>query len=326
MLSWTGIFILVIVGGAILGGLERDAERETAEEWWIDFNKTFTQSTERPLPNDISGNATAIAAATKELVDALGRMGTCSLPDKSESNWDLSPATIYLFTAISTIGYGSFSVGTGAGRRFIVIYCTLFLWVFAAALQLLSDCLVPVLEAKAAFLGPMLPNCIIDKVLVAITCSRGRKMSSSEQLLAMFFFFGAVFGSMVLFLSLGAALFLTTSASSYLDGFWFLFVTSSTIGFGDTVPDFKNSEASFFELSYVTVGFVIIALAVDTCTDLFSKDGMRKLHLRISRWIPEMALDAVAKNQGSSTRPEKEEGANRTSKRALALKTTRTII
>ena len=39
---------------------------------------------------------------------------------------------------------------------------------------------------------------------------------------------------------------------------------------------------------------------------------------RSSQLAAEMVLDAVAKNQGSSTHPEKEEGANRTSKRALA--------
>jgi hypothetical protein len=307
IVSWGVIFLILVIGGAILGGLERDAERQAAQQWWVDFNHTFTASAAEVLPNDVMGNSTAIAAATARLMDQLGRMGTCDFPDENDSNWDLSPATVYLFTALSTVGYGSFSVSTDAGRRFVVLYSGLFLWVFAATLQLLADCLTPMLEAIAARLGPVLIKRAEDIALVAIKGGskdldkngdgkvdrseiKQRTFTAREQQFYVLVYFGATFGFMVAFLSLGAVLFLALDPAldmEFSNGFWFLFVTASTVGFGDTVPDFTKmySFVTFLELVYVTAGFVVVAVAVDTCTNLGSEKGRKEIWLLLSKWV-----------------------------------------
>ena len=274
-LVWGGLVLLLLVGGAMLGGLERDAERDAATQWWIDFNETFSESTAEPLPGDVHGNASAIKGASELLMAQLERMGTCDFPSQTASNWDLSPATIYLFTALSTVGYGSFSVATDAGRRFVVLFASLFLWVFAAALQMLSDCLTPLLEGAAVRLGPQ--AMILFKDITRIKGAR-------QDFLQLCYFL-VVFAGMVGFLALVAALFLAWDPAldmEFANGFWFVFASSSTIGFGDTTPDFTSSGPAFLELVVITAGFVVVGVGIDACTHLCTDEGRAELWARLS--------------------------------------------
>ena len=303
--AFSGIVIILLIGGAFLGSLERDTERAAAEQWWVEFNRTFTESTMAALPGDVHGNATAVMQATGRLIASLERMGTCDFPDADHSNWDLAPATFYLFTALSTVGYGSFNVQTDGGKRFVVIFAALFLWLFAAALTLLADCITPRLENLTVMLGPELTSYAMHKSKQLVkkfsrsdmspstagessSSVAGGHISEREQQFYNLVYYAFVLVATFVFLATGAALFSADPALDlkFSDGFWFIAITASTVGFGDLTPDFVIPGPAILELMYIVLGFVVVNVAVGVFTDAFDAQSRSKLSRRLSAIFP----------------------------------------
>ena len=64
-------------------------------------------------------------------------------------------------------------------------------------------------------------------------------------------------GTLAIFFASGAVLFTFWEDWSFFDAFYFCFVTSTTIGFGDMTPDIRREGLSFLLMSCLYVRIIL---------------------------------------------------------------------
>lgn len=72
-------------------------------------------------------------------------------------------------------------------------------------------------------------------------------------------------------LALGTVMYHYIEGWSWLDSFYFCFITLTTIGFGDFAP--QTPEGKIFTILYITMGIGMILSFIDTIYKHFSKGG-----------------------------------------------------
>ena len=126
LVSWLGVLVMLIVGGAVFIELEHEHELNSLDHWDLLLKKHdshLSLAQEYDLTN---------------MVEHLTHNGICSIPtctkystdeanlyecESYESNWGSLRSTIFFcFTLITTIGYGNFTPSTRGGRFFAVAY------------------------------------------------------------------------------------------------------------------------------------------------------------------------------------------------------------
>jgi len=68
---------------------------------------------------------------------------------------------------------------------------------------------------------------------------------------------GKVAGVLLLYITLGAAFYRTVEGFRWLDAYYYVVVTLSTIGYGDFVP--KTDAGKIFTIFYIVFGVVVFA-------------------------------------------------------------------
>ncbi|XP_050811973.1 potassium channel subfamily K member 16-like [Gopherus flavomarginatus] len=138
------------------------------------------------------------------------------------SNWDLSNPFFFVGAMVSTIGYGTQCPKTVAGQIFCVFFASFGIPLTIVFLHRVSKML--------SLLCERLERCLYE---------RGMKRKKIKFLTLLFFL---VMGILV-FLGLPSVVFQVVEGWSYSEGFYFAFITLSTIGFGDYVVGKENSTS-----------------------------------------------------------------------------------
>ncbi|XP_033916778.1 potassium channel subfamily K member 17 [Melopsittacus undulatus] len=208
-----GVPVLLVVyvgyvglGAAVLQALERPAEARAAQHllrqrWELLANHTCLRGAS--LQRFIEG----IVQAYKSGITLQGN--TTSL-----GRWDFSGSFFFSISAITTIGYGNLSPSTAAGR----IFCILFA-LFGIPLNL------------------VLLNEIGQLMLLGVQhCShRLEEAFHLQKKSSLLIKTSALVTGLLLFLLLPPLLLSDKEGWSYEEGFYYSFITLSTIGFGDYV-------------------------------------------------------------------------------------------
>ncbi|XP_077477672.1 potassium channel, subfamily K, member 16-like isoform X2 [Stigmatopora argus] len=130
------------------------------------------------------------------------------------SNWDFSSAFFFATTVVTTIGYGNLSPSTVCGQVFCVFYALCGIPLNLAFLKQLGKCLTIHLGRLERGVVSVVPH----------------KQSVEALAVSAFFLTGSL-----LFLVLPPLLFSYVEGWTFGEGFYFAFITLSTIGFGDYV-------------------------------------------------------------------------------------------
>ncbi|XP_028321071.1 potassium channel subfamily K member 6 [Gouania willdenowi] len=157
-----------------------------------------------------------VLTAKKYGVSALGN-------NSSSSNWDLTSSMFFANTLVTTVGYGHTTPLSDGGKVFSIFYALLgvpfTMLVLTACVQRLMFPLVlgPVGLLQRSGLDPR-PAATVHLVLLMV-------------LVVLLFFVtpAAVFG-------------VVETSWSYLDGFYFCFISLCTIGLGDYVPGMEPEQ------------------------------------------------------------------------------------
>ena len=229
--------------------------------------------------------------------DLLNAMGTCSGPPERKEDLDWSSGTplLFAFYTMSTIGYGDINVITVSGRKFAIGYSLVGMWVFGW----FSDAIANVLE--------QLCRTAIDCVLGDAPASAGASASASAASQQPYWRrwkrrrygrFGSVvwqrylhrlshfdmsvrlvrmFVACTSFCLLFSAVVWAIEREddgqqwTFFDSFWFVFVTCTTIGFGDMSPSraLRRWYASAIEIACTMIGLVVVAMGTGLLVDLF---------------------------------------------------------
>ncbi|KAJ8289573.1 hypothetical protein GJAV_G00002820 [Gymnothorax javanicus] len=209
--SWTGLLVLghflyLLLGATIFQMLEREAESNNRNHFQLEklhFLKNYSCL-----------DVAALEKFVKVILDAWENGVNPSGNSTNPSNWDFSSSFFFAGTVVTTIGYGNLSPSTGSGQVFCVFYALCGIPLNLAFLNQLGRCLT-------LHLGRL------ERGVV----SAGKYKQSMEVLAVSGFL---LMGS-VLFLVIPPLLFSYVEGWSYGEGFYFAFITLSTIGFGDYV-------------------------------------------------------------------------------------------
>uniref|UniRef100_A0A3B4XRV0 Potassium two pore domain channel subfamily K member 16 n=1 Tax=Seriola lalandi dorsalis TaxID=1841481 RepID=A0A3B4XRV0_SERLL len=211
--SWTAIltvahFTYLLVGATIFQIMEREAESNNRNHFQLE-KLHF-------LANYTCLDGPALEKFVQVILDAWEKGVNPSGNSTNPSNWDFSSSFFFAGTVVTTIGYGNLSPSTVSGQVFCVFYALCGIPLNIAFLKQLGKCLI-------IHLGRL---------------KRGMVSVVPHKALAVSLFF--VSGSL-LFLVIPPLLFSYVEGWTFGEGFYFAFITLSTIGFGDYVVESQRS-------------------------------------------------------------------------------------
>ncbi|XP_053191179.1 uncharacterized protein kcnk17 [Scomber japonicus] len=239
--SWTVIlalahFMYLLVGATIFQILEREAESENRDHFQLE-KLNF-------LSNYTCLDGAALEKFVKVILDAWEKGVNPSGNSTNPSNWDFSSSFFFAGTVVTTIGYGNLSPSTVSGQVFCVFYALCGIPLNLAFLKQLSKCLT-------IHLGRL------ERGMVSVVPHK-----QAVEVLAVSSFL--ITGSL-LFLVIPPLMFSYVESWTFGEGFYFTFITLSTIGFGDYVvgtdPD-KEYISLYRSLAGIWVIFALAWLAL----------------------------------------------------------------
>uniref|UniRef100_A0A8C2XHS9 2P domain potassium channel Talk-1 n=1 Tax=Cyclopterus lumpus TaxID=8103 RepID=A0A8C2XHS9_CYCLU len=225
-------FTYLLVGATIFQILEREAESNNRNYFQLEKLNFLANYTCLDRP--------ALEKFVQVILDAWERGVNPSGNSTNPSNWDFSSSFFFAGTVVTTIGYGNLSPSTVSGQVFCVFYALCGIPLNLAFLKQLGKCLT-------VHLGRL------ERGMVSVVPHKVRT-------LCLFFITGSL-----LFLVIPPLLFSYVEGWTFGEGFYFSFITLSTIGFGDYVvgtdPD-KEYISLYRSLAGIWIIFALAWLAL----------------------------------------------------------------
>ncbi|XP_003425669.1 TWiK family of potassium channels protein 7 isoform X1 [Nasonia vitripennis] len=163
--------------------------------------------------------------------------------------WSILQAVFFASTILTTIGYGNVFPSTTSGRVFCIMFALvgipLTLTVIADYGKLFAEGVSSVAKRMRSKLPKKLISCVPSN-------QTGKKSLGALAAVLL----------LLIYLACGAALFMLWETNwSFFEGFYFCFVTMTTIGFGDVVP--TNPKYMLFCTGYILVGLALTSTIIE---------------------------------------------------------------
>ncbi|XP_061599846.1 potassium channel subfamily K member 16-like [Cololabis saira] len=239
--SWTALlclahFTYLLFGATIFQILEREAESDNRNHFQLE-KLHF-------LANYTCLDGPALEKFVHVILDAWEKGVNPSGNSTNPSNWDFGSSFFFAGTVVTTIGYGNLCPSTVSGQVFCVFYALCGIPLNLTFLKQLGKCLTAHLGRLERGMVAAVPH---RRVFVALAVS-------------LFFTSGSL-----LLLVIPPLLFSYVEGWSFGEGFYFAFITLSTIGFGDYVvgtdPD-KEYISLYRSLTGIWIIFGLAWLAL----------------------------------------------------------------
>lgn len=287
-LMWVVIFFLtLLIGGAVYHWIEYPLDRRRVD----DHNARRSE-----FMGMIHNNET-LFKLFQDYADIL---------DDATPNWDFWSATMFSFTVVTTIGYGTFAPATAGGRAFTVIYALIGIPTAGVALAVIAEralyasSLIFTIgsdKVESAFNGydtdgsgeldldefrSAIKDLGIDSTekqfnaLLLEIDSNGDGQVNREEFSAAVQKLNADVGDvafrkyklyivlvfMTFLLLVPSAGFMKLEGWTYGDSFYFMFVTCTTMGFGDFFPATPGGRALLLFIALLGLGGLAVMLGV----------------------------------------------------------------
>ncbi|MGH0149475.1 UNVERIFIED_CONTAM: hypothetical protein FKN15_035433 [Acipenser sinensis] len=233
MLLVLGYLLYLLLGATIFQALEKQAESQTRDHFQLEklkFLKNYT-CLDRP----------ALEKLVEVILDAWGKGVNPSGNSTNPSNWDFSSSFFFAGSVVTTIGKSS--ANTVSGQIFCVFYALFGIPLNLAFLNQLG-------KGLTAHLGWLKRSV--------------QTLGNHEKLKMLTVSFFLILGTL-LFLVFPPLLFSYVEGWTYGEGFYYAFITLSTIGFGDYVvgtdPE-KHYISAYHSLAGMWIIFGLAWLAV----------------------------------------------------------------
>ncbi|XP_053329221.1 potassium channel subfamily K member 6 [Spea bombifrons] len=237
MKSW--VLLCLLVGGYLVFLLLGALVISTVEAPYEDsLRKELRELKRRFLEDSPCVNNTDLEVFLEKVISA-NKFGVSVLYNASnESSWDLASALFFASTLVTTVGYGYTTPLTDTGKAFCIFYALLGVPFTMLILSTAVQRLMAVFTYKP---------------IRYFQVRRGfdRKAVTKVHLLVLMVLV------LVLFLLVPSAIFNAIESTwSFLDAFYFCFISLCTIGLGDYVPG-EQSDQFLRQLYKVSVAFYL---------------------------------------------------------------------
>ncbi|XP_025200671.1 TWiK family of potassium channels protein 9-like isoform X2 [Melanaphis sacchari] len=280
-----------------LDGLWTDSRRMGADQW--------KQTARRKL-----------VEFEEQLHDAF-EAGTTTYSGRS--SWSFVNSAIYCFTVVTTIGYGHISPSTNTGRLITIVYAIFgipiflilladfgkmftrgikFLWAFVRRLYYTGSC------RKVRRTAPVQE--VMKGVQMMYDITKFRRPSNmfsgvpdgqsgfpptspSTPALSVYTIddefnlpVSVAFVMLVVYIVIGAIMFCFEEGWGFFESFYFVFISMSTIGFGDFVP--KNQLVMIVSIVYLVFGLALTSMCINVVQEKL-QNSFRQATTKISATI-----------------------------------------
>eukprot|EP00794_Sanderia_malayensis_P020637 gene20637-22672_t len=188
--------------------------------------------------HNISANNTVIAEIVTAAISA-SKVNGLDLSDFTEiapSDWNLGSAVFFCGTIVTTIGYGNIHPRTTWGRAFCIIFATFGIPFTGVVLGKMGLGLSNLIKTADAFIEDRIKQCFPK-------ASEKENIKSYVRSIQLGF---VITMFILIFLILPAAVMTKTESKwSFFDGFYFCFISLSTIGLGDITPGASENGIEF---------------------------------------------------------------------------------
>nr|XP_054347363.1 potassium channel subfamily K member 17 [Pongo pygmaeus] len=191
------------------GGAAQDSSRSFQRDKW-ELLQNFT-CLDRP----------ALDSLIRDVVQAYKNGASLLSNTTSMGRWELMGSFFFSVSTITTIGYGNLSPNTMAARLFCIFFALVGIPLNLVVLNRLGRLMQQGVNHCASRLGGTWQD-----------PDKARWLAGS----------GALLSGLLLFLLLPPLLFSHMEGWSYTEGFYFAFITLSTVGFGDYVIGMNPSQ------------------------------------------------------------------------------------
>ncbi|XP_011500812.1 PREDICTED: potassium channel subfamily K member 18 isoform X2 [Ceratosolen solmsi marchali] len=163
--------------------------------------------------------------------------------------WSVLQAVFFASTILTTIGYGNVFPSTFLGRVFCILFALIGIPLTLTVIADYGKLFAGGVSSVALRIRSKLP-----KGLMSCMPTNHAHKKSLGALVAVVLLF--------LYLACGAALFMLWETHwTFFEGFYFCFVTMTTIGFGDVVP--TNPKYMLFCTGYILVGLALTSTIIE---------------------------------------------------------------
>ncbi|XP_022909212.1 TWiK family of potassium channels protein 7 [Onthophagus taurus] len=167
-----------------------------------------------------------------------------SKPTEESEKWNMLTAVFFSSTVLTTIGYGNIAPMTFGGRAFCIFFALIG---------------IPLTLTVLADWGRIFATTL--STIVNHIPSLPIKWSPNESQRTSYFVLSAVIFLFV-YLAFGAGIFIAFEDDwTFFDGFYFCFVTMTTIGFGDLVP--KRPKYMLLCTLYILIGLALTSTIIE---------------------------------------------------------------
>uniref|UniRef100_A0A0N4ZIH6 Potassium channel subfamily K member 18 n=1 Tax=Parastrongyloides trichosuri TaxID=131310 RepID=A0A0N4ZIH6_PARTI len=209
---------------------------------------------------------------------------------EDEYSWTITTAIFFTTTLLTTIGYGNLVPTSFYGRLFCIVYALfgvpLILITVADIGKFLSENIIRLYGAytrakkkiNKKYNEKINNNNNITSINGQFEGEDDDNTKEKDQLMQ--FGLGNYVAIPILlivtillsYMTIGALIIANLEGWHFFEGFYFSFITMTTVGFGDIVP--LNHRFFFFDLAYIIIGLAITTM----CIDLFGVQYIRKIH------------------------------------------------
>ncbi|XP_020278393.1 TWiK family of potassium channels protein 7-like [Pseudomyrmex gracilis] len=277
------LMLYTAIGGLVFRQIELPAELERLERLRAKLRAQRYRFVESVFNNtDVSNLRTLVSVELRDYEEAVqeaaeagllvsfvadiivqnDRAESTNLPPVVTERWSVLQAIFFASTVLTTIGYGNVVPSTNLGK----IFCILFAFVG-----------IPLTLIVIADLGKLFAEVVVHIALVAksklpfrarLSCIptnvTGRRSLGACAAIALLF----------LYLACGAGMFMLWEDDwDFFDGFYFCFVTMTTIGFGDLVP--KKPKYTLLCTLYILVGLALTGTIIELVRRQYAQSWRR---------------------------------------------------
>lgn len=277
---YVGLAVYTLAGAKIFQVIENPAEQEKLEVFQallISKRTLFLNSVRNESINSVNyrERVDLLLSDYEEVAAQAVDNGIDLTTQEFTANWNYIQSVFFSTTILTTIGYGNIAPGTFAGRLFCILFAIIgipfTLSVIADVGQIFATIVSVLLAKYREKIRPVLLKFNIINEKTEEEDDDGGMGSN------IFLVGGAVF-FLTVFLSFGAFLFTLWEDWSFFDAFYFCFITFTTIGFGDIVPE--RTGYMLVCIIYILVGMALTTTIIELVRRQYAESWRKMQELR----------------------------------------------
>ncbi|XP_042861232.1 potassium channel subfamily K member 15-like [Penaeus japonicus] len=174
--------------------------------------------------------------------------------------WTFPQSVFFTATVLTTIGYGNIAPMTVRGKIFCIVFALVGIPLTLTIITDMGEVLASLVPVET--LSKLLPKGKLRPIVTVL----------------------GILGLLVGIIAMGGCIFMLLQRWTFMDAFYFCFITTTTIGFGDLVPDVGKTWSLMCCTLYILVGPVFTSTVIEVVRRQYASswEQMKQLSLRLN--------------------------------------------